>query len=78
MIYCKFKENTDSTATYSFGDTYDDMPGEIVFHFIDDVIEIVKKPIGQVIFSRQLNSLYGMHRGEFQKGIFNENIAYEC
>ena len=78
ILYCKLKENTDSTVTYSFGDVYDNMPGEVVFHFVDDVIEIVKKPIDQAIFSRQLNSLYGMHREEFQKGIFKENIAYEC
>ena len=42
MVYCKYKGNTDKTVTYAYGDTYDDMPGELVFHFVDDVIEIVR------------------------------------
>ena len=78
MVYCTYKGNTDKTVTYAYGDTYDDMPGELVFHFVDDVIEIVRKPENHIIFPRQINTLYGMHREEFKKGIFKEKIAYEA
>lgn len=50
-----------------------------MFHFGDNEgIEIVRKPEKHVVIGRQIHSLYGMHRDEFKKGIFEEKIAYEA
>lgn len=79
MVYCNYKEHTPNTVTYFYGETIDDITGEIVFHFGEkEGIEIIRKPKTHAVVGRQIHSLYGMHRGEFKQGIFKEKIAYEA
>ena len=79
MVYCNYKEHTDSTVTYLFGQTIKDITGELIFHFGEqEGIEIVKEPEKHQIIMRQAHSLYKKHREEFRKGIFKEKIAYEA
>jgi hypothetical protein len=78
MVYCDYRSHTDDTATYAYGETIDDITGVLVFHFgKEEGIEIIKKPERHGVIGRQINSLYGIHREEFKKGIFKEKIAYE-
>ncbi len=80
MIYCKYKSNTKSTATYSFGALVDDMTGEIVFHFSDgdESAEVTKEPEEYKYYlPRHLQSLYAKHRDEFRAGEFKKKISWE-
>lgn len=79
MVYCNYKSHTDDTVTYAYGETIDDITGELIFHFgKEEGIEIVRKPERHGVIGRQIHSLYGMHRKEFKHGIFKEKIAYEA
>ena len=74
MVYCNYKSHTDDTVTYAYGETIDDITGELIFHFgKEEGIEIVRKPERHGVIE-----LYGMHRKEFKQGIFKEKIAYEA
>lgn len=71
MVYCNYISNTNDTVTYSYGQTTDDITGELIFHFgKEEGIEIVRKPEKYGVIGRQIHSLYGMHRKEFKQGIF--------
>lgn len=79
MVYCNYKSHTDNTVTYTYGDTIDDITGELIFHFGEEEgIEIVREPDKYKVIMRQIHSLYGMHRKEFKQGVFKEKIAYEA
>lgn len=79
MVYCNYKEHTKDTVTYFYGETIDDITGELVFHFgKEEGIEIVRKPDIHAVIGLQIHSLYRMHRREFKQGIFKEKIAYEA
>lgn len=79
MVYCNYKEHTQDTVTYFYGETVDDITGELVFHFgKEEGIEIIREPDIHAVIGRQIHSLYGMHRREFKQGIFKERIAYEA
>lgn len=79
MVYCKYKSNTENTVTYAYGETIDDITGELIFHFGENEgFEIIRKPEKYPVITRQIHSLYGMHRKEFEQGIFKEKIAYEA
>lgn len=78
MVYCNYVKHTDDTVTYTYGETTDDITGELVFHFGEEEgIEIVREPKVHGVIIRQIHSLYGKHRKEFKQGIFKEKIAYE-
>lgn len=78
MVYCHYKSHTEDMATYAYGETIDDMTGELIFHFgAEEGIEIVRKPEKYVVLLRHINKVYGKHRDEFKQGIFKEKIAYE-
>lgn len=79
MVYCNYKEHTEHTVIYAYGQTISDITGELIFHFGEEEgIEIVKKPEKHQVIGRQIHSLYKKHREEFKKGIFKEKIAYEA
>ncbi len=78
MVYCKFKTKTSDTVTYLYGETIDDMSGELVFLFKEDAINVAREPDKYPVLERQIHSLYGMHRDEFRSGIFKDKIAYEA
>lgn len=79
MVYCNYISNTTDTVTYSYGQTTDDITGELIFHFGEEEgIEIVRKPEKYGVIGRQIHSLYRMHRMEFKQEIFKEKIAYEA
>lgn len=44
MVYCDYIENTKKTVTYSYGQTIDDMTGEVEYNFENDELKIKKKP----------------------------------
>lgn len=77
MIYCNFKENTDSTVTFMYGATIYDITGEVMFHFTKDVIEIVAQPKKEITYMKYIKRLYGIQRENFRNGIFKEKISYE-
>lgn len=79
MVYCEYKSHTDNTVTYAYGETIADITGELIFHFGEEEgIEIVSEPKKHKVITRQIHSLYGMHREEFKRGVFKEKIAYEA
>lgn len=79
MVYCNYKNHTNDTVTYAYGQTIDDITGELIFHFGEEEgIEIVRKPDKHQVIRRQIYSLYRMHRNEFKQGTFKEKIAYEA
>lgn len=77
MVYCNFKEKTDTTVTYMYGAVVNDVTGELIFHFTEDIIEIVTPPKKEKVYMKYIKRLYGKQRENFQKGIFKEKIAYE-
>ena len=77
LVYCDYKENTKDTVTYSYGGSIDDITGILVFHFIDDIIEIAKEPDVEPAPIRHIKSLYGIQRKNFKKRIFKKKISYE-
>lgn len=78
MVYCNYKSHTDDTVTYAYGETIDDITGELIFCFGEkEGIEIIRKPEKYPVRISQIRSVYGKHRKEFEQGIFKEKIAYE-
>lgn len=77
LVYCDYKENTADTVTYLYGGVYEDVTGIIVFHFKDDVIEIVKDPDVESAPMHHIKRLYGAQRENFKTGIFKKKISYE-
>lgn len=79
MVYCNYKSHTNDAATYAYGENIGDITGELIFHFGEEEgIEIIREPEKYPVLTRQLHSLYGMHRKEFERGVFKEKIAYEA
>lgn len=77
MVYCNYIKNNDESVTYAYGGTVEDISGEVTFHFVTDMIEIVKTPKTEDAPKRHIKRLYGMHKNNFLKGVFKEKIAYE-
>ena len=78
MVYCNYKSHDKETATYAYGGSVDDITGELVFHFKEDAVEIIKEPFNGNAPMRHIMSLYGTHRKQFKSGCFKEKIAYEA
>ena len=77
MVYCDYVSNTESTVTYRYGASVDDITGVVIFHFLDDMIELAQDPKLESPPERHVHSLYGLNREKFRKGIFREKISYE-
>ena len=57
MVYCNYKSHTDDTVTYAYGETIDDITGELIFPFgKEEGIEIVRKPERHGVIGRQIHS----------------------
>jgi hypothetical protein len=78
MVYCDYIENTKKTVTYSYGQTIDDMTGEVEYNFENDVLKIKKSPVKYKVISRHLESVLKKHRREFINGELKKKIAYEA
>lgn len=77
MVYCNLKETTETAVTYMYGATVYDITGELIFHFIEDTIEIVEPPKKVEVYMKYIKRLYGKQRDNFKNGIFKEKISYE-
>nr|DAD77104.1 MAG TPA: hypothetical protein [Siphoviridae sp. ct0d96] len=79
MVYCDYVSNTDSTVTYKYGASVDDITGTVVFHFLEgnEGIETVEEPKKGEPWDVHMMRLYGKERRNFQRGIFGKKISYE-
>lgn len=77
MVYCNYVKNTNDSVTYAYGGTVNDITGEVIFCFTEDVVEVTKVPKTEDAPKRHIMRLYGAQRDNFLKGIFKEKISYE-
>ena len=77
MVYCDYIKHDNTSVTYAYGGTVEDLSGELKFHFIKDAVEVVKKPETEDAPMRHIMRLYGKHKANFVNGIFEDKISYE-
>ena len=77
MVYCDYVKHDDNSVTYRYGGRVDDISGIVIFHFVDDMIEVTKTPDTEDAPKRHIISLYGIQRENFKNGIFQDKISFE-
>ena len=77
MVYCNHISHDNRTAVYAFGAYDSDITGELVFSFLDDKINILKKPETEMAPIRHIERLYRREKAAFLDGHFKNKIAYE-
>ena len=78
MVYCNYLRNTDSVVEYIFGETTDDLTGNVVYDYKQDIMNIIKEPDDCPVMPRHLQSVFRKHRNEFINGELKKKIAYEA
>lgn len=77
MVYCNYIRNSESSVTYAYGATVEDITGELVFDFKNDMIEINKDPEKGSVIPNHIKRLYGKYKKSFKNGLYPRKIAYE-
>ena len=77
MIFCNYQSNTNSTVTYRFGGTTNDITGLFVYDFVNKNLHVIEEPKKDYYPVRHLLRLIRSKQPQFEQKIFEENLSYE-
>ena len=77
MVFCNLISSEGKKAIYSIGGSPEDLTGRLSIDAEKGIYEAKKYPEKTTVYLSHIGAMIRKHEDEFDKGIFNERLAYQ-